>query len=135
MAYLLSHGSYPMELLPPGSAPSAEQRHRTQIPHLSPPHLSISDPSSTKLPLLGAYRDISHTTLRILERETSHHSLYSLQCVGLLLILLVKHLARESSSIYLFSPIIKKTVSRRTFGLPLTTNGITPISVREVPCA
>ena len=120
---------------PPGVLLVQSKRHRTQLPHLGPPHLSISGPSSTKLPLLGAYRDISHTTLPILERETSYHSLYSLQCVGLLLILLVMYLARESSTIYLFFPIIKKTVSRRTFGLPLTTNGITPISVRELPCA
>ena len=125
---------------PPGSAPSAEQRHRTQLPHLRLPHLNICSPSSRKLPLLGAYKDISRISLRILEIETDDHSLCSLQCVGLLLmglllILLMKYLARESASIYVFSPIIKKTVSRRTFGLPLTTNGTTSISVREVPCA
>lgn len=135
MAYLLSHGSYPRGLLPPGSAPSAEQRHRIQLPHLRLPHLNISGPCSRKLPFPGAYKDISHISLRILERETDDHSLCSLQCVGLLLILRMKYLARESASIYVFSPIIKKTVSRRTCGLPLTTNGTTPISVRAVPCA
>ena len=135
MCYLLSHGSYPRELLPPGNAPSAEQRHRTQIPHLRLPHLNICGSSSRKLPLLGAYKDISQISLRILEIETDDHSLCSLQCVGLLLILLMRYLARESASIYVFSPIIKKTVSRRTFGLPLTTNDTTSISVREVPCA
>lgn len=135
MCYLLSHGSCPRELLPPGSAPSPQQRHRTQLPHLRLPPLDISNPSFQKAPVAWCTQRHSHISLWILERETDDHSLCSLQCVGLLLILLMKYLARESASIYVFSPIIKKTVSRRTFGLPLTSNGTTPISVREVPCA